>query len=112
MLSKGKNTEKSNAPKLEVFDYVHVNRCHDFGNGRISFNATFGMIGAVDQEEHAILNAYNLTWIEGTKSGRDYKFVSMPQKKGNDGNYYNEMYINIDDKLLDQIESELSDMLN
>lgn len=107
MLSKSKNNKsKNNKKDFKSFDYVALGHVHDFGNGRISFNADFGMDGT------PMITIYNLTWVEGTKKdGTEYKFVSMPQERGSDGNYYNRVYFPIDDTLTDAIEKLLSDVL-
>lgn len=109
MLSKGKSNQKSEN-KMQAFTWVKVERCHDFGNGRISFNASFGMGDA--EKEEPLIRVYGLTWVEGTNGKKEYKFISMPQRKGSDGNYYNECYISITDELLDQVEMQLGTMLN
>lgn len=109
-------SKKGSAKKeetMQAFNYVDVKRCHDFGNGRISFDAEFG-IKMDTPEKHwseVYVKVYNLTWIEGEKNGKEYKFVSMPQRKGSDGNYYNICRVNISDDLLEDIEKQLSDML-
>lgn len=109
-LSKKSNTE-SKKDAMQPFNHVKVRRAHDFGNGRISFDADFGIKGEKSTIENVFLTIYNLTWIEGEKNGREYKFVSMPQRKGSDGNYYNICRVNISDDLLEDIESQLSDLL-
>lgn len=100
MLSKAKETKKENK-KLGTVEYVHVRRAHDFGNGRISF----------DCDLDYLVTVYGCTYIEGTKDGKDYSFVSMPQRKGSDGNYYNIAYFVVDDNLKQQIVKQLEDML-
>lgn len=104
-LSKNSNSRKSNSKEMFHFEEVEVRRAHDFGNGRISFNADF-KIGGV-----TVVSIYNLTWVEGSKGGRDYEFISMPQNKGSDGNYYNVCYIQVSDDLKDAIKSQLEDLL-
>lgn len=108
-LSKKSNTEKKDT--MQTFNYVKVRRCHDFGNGRISFDADFGIKAEKSTVENIFVTIFNLTWIEGEKNGKEYKFVSMPQRKGSDGNYYNICRVSISDDLLIDIESQLSDML-
>lgn len=109
-LSKKSNTEKKEA--MQGFNYVNVRRCHDFGNGRISFDADLGIHADKSDKTLVFVTIFNLTWIEGEKNGKEYKFVSMPQRKGRDGNYYNICRVSISDDLLADIESQLSDMLN
>lgn len=107
-------SKKSSAKKedtMQTFNYVKVRRCHDFGNGRISFDADFGIHGEKSTVTLEYVTIFNLTWVEGEKGGKEYKFVSMPQRKGSDGNYYNICRINISDELLADIEKQLSDML-
>lgn len=108
-LSKKSRTEKKDS--MQSFNYVKVRRCHDFGNGRISFDADFGIKAEKSAVENIFVTIFNLTWIEGEKNGKEYKFVSMPQRKGSDGNYYNICRVGISDDLLSDIESQLSDML-
>lgn len=103
MISKKKNQSKK---EFKGFDYVALGHVHDFGNGRISFNADLGFNGV------PVITVYNLTWVEGTrKDGSEYKFVAMPQEKGSDGNYYNRVYFPVDDTLTDMIEGLLTDAL-
>lgn len=105
MLSK-KNSSKKQQKEFKRFDYVKVNRVHDFGNGRIGFNADFGFDGV------PAITIYNLTWVEGTrKDGTEYGFVSMPQEKGSDGNYYNRVYFPLDDGMTSAIQGMLEDAL-
>lgn len=108
-LSKKSNTEKKDT--MQAFNYVNVRRCHDFGNGRISFDADFGIHAEKSTVTLVYVTIFNLTWIEGEKNGKEYKFVSMPQRKGSDGNYYNICRVDISDDLLTDIESQLSDLL-
>lgn len=108
-LSKKSNTEKKD--EMQTFSFVKVRRCHDFGNGRISFDADFGIHAEKSTLNLVYVTIYNLTWCEGQKNSKEYKFVSMPQRKGSDGNYYNICRVNISDDLLADIESQLSDML-
>lgn len=104
MLSKKNNGNKK---EFEEFDYLKIDHVHDFGNGSISFNADFGFNGK------PAITIYNLTWREGTKrDGTEYKFVSMPQEKGKDGNYYNRVYFPISDGMRDIIEEMLEKELN
>lgn len=109
-LSKKSNTE-SKKDAMHPFNYVKVRRCHDFGNGRISFDADFGIHAEKSTVTLIYVTIFNLTWCEGEKNGKEYKFVSMPQRKGSDGNYYNICRVNISDDLLADIESQLSDLL-
>lgn len=97
---------------LAEFNAVKVTRCHDFGNGRIGFSADFGIHADASTVTNYFVSVYNLTWIEGEKNGRAYKFVSMPQRKGSDGNYYNVCRVDISDKLLEDIENQLSKLLD
>lgn len=104
MLSK-KSNKKSK--EFKMFDFVSIGHVHDFGNGSISFNADFGVDGV------PMITIYNLTWREGKrKDGTEYKFVSMPQEKGSDGNYYNRVYFPISDDLQDRIEMMLAEALD
>lgn len=102
------NTKKHNT--LDTFQNVKVERVHDFGNGRISFNATFGM-GSSD-DPIRLVTVYGLTWVEGEKDGKEYSFVSMPQQKAKDGNYYNHCYLTISEELKDDIASQIEEALN
>lgn len=95
MISKKKKAE------LDVFTDAKVLRCHDFGNGQISFDATF------DNK----VTIYGMKYIETTKGGQDYSFISFPQQKGKDGNYYNRAYLNLDEKLTQRITSQLEEMV-
>lgn len=105
MLSK-KSNGNGNKKDFARFDYIKIDHVHDFGNGSISFNADFGFEG------QPAITIYNLTWREGTRrDGTEYKFVSMPQEKGNDGNYYNRVYFPISDDMRDTIEKLLGDAL-
>lgn len=108
-LSKKSNTGKKET--MQSFNYVKVRRCHDFGGGRISFDADFGIKAEKSTVTNVFVTIFNLTWVEGEKSGKEYKFVSMPQRKGGDGNYYNICRVNVSDDLLADIESQLSEML-
>lgn len=108
-LSKKGSTKKEDT--MHAFNYVKVRRCHDFGNGRISFDADFGIHAEKSTVTLIYATIFNLTWVEGEKNGKEYKFVSMPQRKGSDGNYYNICRISISDDLLEDIEKQLSDML-
>lgn len=111
-LSKNHNSKESKKDFMQAFDFVKVRRCHDFGNGRIAFDADFGMKSEKSTEKNIFLSVYGLTWCEGTKSKGEYKFVSMPQRKGSDGNYYNICRVQISDDLLQDIESQLMDLLS
>lgn len=108
--SKAESKEKKDA--MQPFNYVKVHRCHDFGEGRIAFDADLGIKAEKSTVTNVFVTIYNLVWVEGEKDGKEYKFVSMPQRKGSDGNYYNICRVNISDDLLDDIESQLADMLN
>lgn len=109
-LSKKSNTEHKK-DTMQAFNYVKVRRCHDFGNGRISFDADLGIHAEKSTVTLIYVTVYNMTWCEGEKNGKEYKFVSMPQRKGSDGNYYNICRVNISDDLLADIELQLSDLL-
>lgn len=93
---------KTNKPQLKSFTAAHVERAHDFGGGRISFTCTFD----------GTITIYNMMYVEGTKDGKDYAFVTMPQTKGKDGNYYNMCYSPITDALQDDIIKQLADLLD
>lgn len=101
-LSKKKEQQKKQ--EFKFFDGVKVVRCHDFGNGKISFDAIFD-----DSVE-----IYGMNYIEGKKksTGEEYAFISFPQIKGSDGNYYNRAYLVITDELKDSIISQLEQMLS
>lgn len=109
MLSKKNTEEKKN--KMQSFNYVSVRRCHDFGNGKIAFDADFGMKAEGSEDTKVFLSVYGCTWVEGENSKGSYKFVSMPQRKGSDGNYYNICRVQVSNELLDEIESQLEDLL-
>lgn len=86
-----------------VFTDVRVVRAHDFGNGQIAFDAVF----------NDLVQVYGMKYIEGTKhDGTEYSFVSFPQIKGKDGNYYNRVYLVIDDDLKESIISQLEILLD
>lgn len=103
MLSKSKTAENKTAQKhgLAPVEYVRVRRAHDFGNGRIAF----------DCDLDNLVTIYGCTYIEGVKDGKEYSFVSMPQVKGSDGNYYNRVYFIVNDEIKDQIIKQLEDLL-
>lgn len=89
--------------ELKFFDGVKLGRVHDFGNGTIAFDATFDNMVTV----------YGMKYIEGTKKdGEEYSFVSFPQIKGKDGNYYNRCYLVITDELKESIIEQLTAVLN
>lgn len=94
MISKKKKAE------LNVFKDAKVLRAHDFGNGQISFDCTFDNLVTI----------YGMKYIEGERNGEEYAFISFPQMKGKDGNYYNRAYINIDEKLMAQIVERLEQL--
>lgn len=110
-LSKKRKEEKKSSGLVE-FNAVKVNHCHDFGNGRISFSADFGIRAEASTVANYFVSVYNLTWVEGEKNGTEYKFISMPQRKGSDGNYYNICRLDISDNLLADIEDQLSKLLD
>lgn len=102
MISKKQNDgKKKQSDVINDFQIVVVSHVHDFGNGRIGFNATFD----------GLVTIYNMTYIEGNKNGKEYAFVSMPQEKGKDGNYYNRAWLHITDDLLSSIQSQLEKAL-
>lgn len=94
--------KKKQQDAMNTFTIVEVRRCHDFGNGQISFDATFDNT----------ITVYGMKYIEGVKkNGDEYAFISFPQIKGQDGNYYNRAYAIITPELQDAIVSQLEKML-
>lgn len=101
-LSKKTNQSKKQDVGQE-FLKAKVGRVHDFGNGQISFNCTFD----------DVITIYNMKYIEGTKKdGTEYSFISFPQHKGSDGNYYNYVWCRITENLSDQIVEQIGKALN
>lgn len=100
MLSKAK-TASNKAGFKNAFKSVTVDHVHDFGNGRISFNAVFD----------DVIKIYNLTWVEGVKNGKEYKFISFPSRKGKDGNYYNDVFFEITSDIQDSIEAQIAGVI-
>lgn len=97
MISKNKKADEQ-----ETFKGVTVKRAHDWGNGNITFDAMFDKIVTV----------YGMKYIEREKDGTDISFISFPQKKGKDGNYYNHVWFRISEYLQTSIEQQLKDLLD
>lgn len=113
MISKNKGSKgKSSKGRKEytAIPFVRVLRVHDFENGRISFNADFYMEKPADGVK-PVFTVYNATWIEGTRDdGTEYAFISAPQVKGSDGNYYRTCNLDFD-ALKDEIQKQITDLL-
>lgn len=100
MLSRAKEAKKQ---ELESFKTVKVERAHDWTGGRISFDAVF------DNK----VKIYGMTYIEGKrKDGTAYDFISFPQQKGKDGNYYNHVYLAMTEELKASCIKQLAVLLD
>lgn len=93
--------KKKQAPEAFITE-CKVTRAKEWSEGNISFDMELFSGG---------MTIYNCTYRSGKKGDKEYAFVSFPQRKGSDGNYYNHVYFKIGDELLKNIEDQLGQML-
>lgn len=74
---------KANKEENKVYHTFEVRRAKAFENGSVSFDLTID----------GFLTIYNMRVVEG-KNG---DFVSFPQRKATDGNYYSYVWFKMDD---------------
>ena len=90
-----KKPEKKNE---SVITSMEVTRAHAFDNGGVVFDAIIYGI-----------TIYGLRVVEG-KNG---DFISFPARKGNDGSYYNHVWVKLTDddtkELISQVEKALEE---
>ena len=66
---------------------------------------------AFDMEVNGI-KIYGCWLKEGTgKDGKEYSLISLPSKKGKDGNYYNVAWFPISEELTKEIREQIVNML-
>ena len=94
------NTEskaKSNKGEKLKIDSFSVNRVHQFDNGGVTFDMTINGI-----------SIYGCRVVETDKGD----FISLPQRKGNDGKYYSIVWAKFSEEDTKDILAEVENMLN
>lgn len=87
---------KSKQKELKI-DSFSVNRVHQFENGGVTFDITINGI-----------SIYGCNVVESTKGD----FISLPQRKGNDGKYYSIVWAKFSEADTKDILAEVENMLN
>jgi hypothetical protein len=57
------------------------------------------------------ISIYGCWYREGEKDGKEYKLVSFPSQKGNDGKYYNHAWFKIEDDVKNDIIEQLQKLV-
>ena len=85
---------------------VNVLRAKDFTEkSKLDTNVAF------DMEVNGI-KIYGCWLKEGTgKDGKEYSLISLPSKKGKDGNYYNVLWFPISEELTKEIREQIVKIL-
>lgn len=84
---------KTNKDAVKENTYeVAVTRAHEFDNGNIVFDMIVNGV-----------KIFGMKALEGSKGS----FISFPQRKGTDGNYYNNAWFKITAELQAEIEDQI-----
>jgi DNA-binding cell septation regulator SpoVG len=84
---------KTNKDAVKENTYeVAVTRAHEFDNGNIVFDMIVNGV-----------KIFGMKALEGSKGS----FISFPQRKGTDGNYYNNAWFKITEELQAEIEDQI-----
>lgn len=93
----GKKKEEAQAVDHEI----KILRAKQFKAGNIGF----------DMEINGV-TIYGCIYVQGTsKKGNDYAFTTFPQRKGDNGEYYNHVYVKLSEKDEETIEKALEAMV-
>lgn len=93
------NETKSNERAAVTPDQVKVKRAKILSND----------VAVFDVEVLGLVTIYGCFYREGKKkNGEDYKMVSFPSKKDNDGNYWNHAYFYCTDEVVKTICEQIA----
>jgi hypothetical protein len=93
----GKKKEEEQAVDHEI----KVVRATQFKTGNIGFDMIVNGV-----------KIYGCIYMQGTsKNGKEYAFVNFPQRKGDNGEYYNHVYVKLSEKDEETIEKALEAMV-
>lgn len=96
-----KNTEKKTTWTGNVVKNVKVVRAGWVTDNALAFNMIVNNMVQV-----------NGCWYRtGTKDGKDYEIISLPQYKGNNGKYYNTVFFPISEELKSDIINQIEALL-
>ena len=88
-----KRNDETKKEMVQEMSYdVAVTRAHEFDNGNIVFDL---LVNGV--------KIFGMKALEGSNGS----FISFPQRKGKDGNYYNEAWFKITAELQAEIEDQI-----
>ena len=95
-----KNIESAEQKKPENHA-IKVTRAREFENGGLVFDMVVNGV-----------TIYGCQWVEGTKDGRDYAFVSFPSRQSKkDNKWYNIAYVKLTDEDTQNIEGQIDSLL-
>lgn len=95
------NKNQENEQKPADAKTIKVTRAREFENGGLVFDMVVNGV-----------TIYGCQWVEGTKDGRDYAFVSFPSRQSKkDNKWYNIAYVKLSDEDTKNIESQLDSLL-
>ena len=92
---------KKKETEVAVDHDIEVVRATQFKTGNIGFDMIVNGV-----------KIYGCIYMQGTsKKGNEYAFVNFPQRKGDDGNYYNHVFVKLSEKDEETIEKALEAMV-
>lgn len=96
-----KNAENSSEKTNNQDHIIKVTRAREFENGGLVFDMVVNGV-----------TIYGCSWVEGSKDGRDYAFVSFPSRQSKkDNKWYNIAYVKLTDADVKNIEGQIDSIL-